>query len=417
MTDENVIPFPDRSTPQWLRLCIMSDAVRNPTPVPNLANAVIGLENDPALMERFGFDEMRQSSMLLGNPPRAVTDAVVSQVTTYLQHCGLKHLSVGIVHDAIEMFARQHPFHPVRSYLDRLTWDGVARLDRWVSYYFGVEQSSYSAAVGAMFLISMIARIYRPGCKADHMLILEGQQGELKSTACRILAGDEYFSDSLPDIDQGKEVSIHLKGKWLIEIAELHAFSKTEATQLKSFVSRQVERYRPPYGRHEVEEPRQCVFLGTSNKDAYLRDETGGRRFWPIKAIHIDTEALAHDRDQLLGEARDRFRRGEHWWPERQFERDIIQPEQAQRYEFDEWTPAVEQYLLSTSSTTMAAVAKTALGLDIDRLDAPQQRRLGAVMTLLGWVRKKSKNRRWWEPEPKSEAPHETPDDPERGPL
>ncbi|HEX3524511.1 MAG TPA: virulence-associated E family protein [Stellaceae bacterium] len=409
---ENIIPFPDRSPPAWLRLCIMSDAVRNPVPLSNLENAGIGLENDAALMNRFGFDEMRQQSMLLTNPPTRVTDTVVSQTTKYLQRCGLKQLTSSTVHEAIECFAREHRYHPIRDQLDALAWDGTGRLDRWTSYYLGVEHSDYSSAVGAMFLISMIARVYRPGCKVDHMLILEGPQGELKSTVCRILATPDYFSDSLPDIDQGKEVSVHLKGKWLVEIAELHAFSKTEATLLKSFVSRQVERYRPPYGRHEVEEPRQCVFIGTSNKEAYLRDETGGRRFWPLRCVHIDWEALAGDRDQLLAEACARFRNGDRWWPEKQFERSTIAPEQELRYEFDEWTPPVEQYLAACSTTTMQAVAKTALGLEIDRLDAAQQRRIGQIMTLLGWTRHKSKNRRWWERSPQADPLTENPLDP-----
>ncbi len=228
------------------------------------------------------------------------------------------------------------------------------------------------------------------------MLVLEGAQGELKSTACGILAG-EWFSDSLPDIIDGKDASQHLRGKWLIEVAEMHAMNKAEASLLKSFISRTTERYRPSYGRMEVIEPRQCVFVGTSNKEAYLRDETGGRRFWPLKTGRIDLEILDYDRDQLFAEAVHQYRHGVAWWSNKAFERKHIEPEQEARYEFDEWANPAVGYLKDVAKTTIPEIAQNAVGLDVSRLGVVEQKRIAGILLKLGWKPQRNKHQRWWE--------------------
>jgi len=291
--------------------------------------------------------------------------------------------------------AQECAFHPSRVYLGRLAWDRTPRLDRWLSYYLGAEQSIYVTAIGRMFLIAMVARIIEPGCKCDYMLVLEGEQGAGKSMACAVLAGP-WFSDSLPDVARDQEVAQHIRGKWLIEIAELSATSRAEAEALKAFVTRPVERYRPSYGRKEVIEPRQCVFIGTTNKSTYLRDETGGRRFWPVKVGSIDIEALRHDRDQLFAEAVWRYRAGEKWWPDAAFETEHIRPAQDDRFEADPWEEAIATYAMRLPRVRVIDVACEALFLEKAKVGTTEQRRISAVLTKLRWKSKRDGQARWY---------------------
>jgi hypothetical protein len=416
----SVEPFPNKRN--WLSLCQLDGKI--PKPIPNLFNAFVALRHDSAVRDALAFDEMLRAPVLvheIGAPmnmlaePRPLADKDVIDIQHWMQDAGLKRMPHQTVRDAIESYARDHAYHPVLEYLEALQWDHRPRLDSWLATYLGAAVSEYTQAIGRMFLISMVVRIFEPGCKADHMLVLEGPQGEMKSTACGVLAG-QWFSDNLPDITSGKDVSQHLRGKWLIEVAEMHAMNKAEASLLKMFISRPTERYRPSYGRHEVIEPRQCVFIGTTNKDAYLRDETGGRRFWPVKTGAINLDALERDRDQLFAEAVHEYRRGTRWWPDKAFERQHIAPEQEARYEADVWETLVRNYLDRKTEVTLLQVAIHALkfeieppphregeptpprGTPINRFGTADQRRIAAILTNLEWERKRESGtgRRYW---------------------
>jgi predicted P-loop ATPase len=260
----------------WLRNCLWDDRGQI---VPNLANLLVALRAAPELIDVFAFDEMLRAPILMKDLPVAprgasannetlpkpVRDTDVSQLQEWLQHMGMPRIGKDQTHQAVEQRAQARAFHPVRNYLDGLAWDGARRIDKWLSKYLGAEPSPYVAEIGRMFLIGMVARILKPGCKVDYMLVLEGEQGNFKSTACAILAG-KWFSDSLPDI-RCRDAAQHLRGKWLIEVGELSAIGKADTEALKAFISRPVERYRPAYGRNEVIEPRQCLFAGTTNKE------------------------------------------------------------------------------------------------------------------------------------------------------
>ena len=190
---------------------------------------------------------------------------------------------------------------------------------------------------------------------------------------------------------------LHLRGKWLVEIAELHTFSRSETTALKAFITRREDIYRPPYGRKEVHRPRQNLFVGTTNKKVYLHDPTGARRFWPVVTTEIDIDTLVSQRDQLFAEALVRYRRGECWWPDASFEAEHMEPEQEQRFEGDPWDEPIAIFLAGRTRTTIFEVAQDALKFDTHEIGTTDQRRISAILEGLGWGRgKRQAAKRWW---------------------
>jgi predicted P-loop ATPase len=398
---------PKRELPAWADRCIKDDMERI---IPNLANVLVALRALPEVAEAFAYDSMLKVAILRkelpvspggesassGPLPRYVRDEDVSQLQEWLQHMGVPKIGHDQVHQAVDQRAMERAFHPVRDYLDGLKWDGVKRLDGWLSTYLGAAKGAYASKIGRMFLVGMVARIFKPGCQSDYMLVLEGEQGERKSSACRVLAG-EWFSDGLKTIGD-KDASQHLRGKWLIEIGELSAFGRADTEALKHFLTQTVERYRPSYGRKEVVEPRQCVFIGTTNKKAYLKDETGGRRFWPVNIGRIELAELTRDRDQLFAEAVEAFRAGAQWWPDGDFEREHIKPQQAARYEADVWESPIRTFVAGHERVTVAEVASSALGIEVGRIKDPDQKRIAKALISLGWTQQRTMKGRFYVP-------------------
>ena len=379
--------------------------------IANLANVMLILRNNPQLQFIVARDEMARLIYVKNQIPGTVNatpyplrDCDVSAVQEWVQrNTGPRNIGTQIVYQALELRSWELSYHPVKDYLSSLKWDGKPRVQTWLTYYMGCEPTSdnqreYYNKIGEMFLISMVARIFRPGCKCDYALIFEGEQGDKKSTACAILAG-EWFSDSLPADIGHKDAAQHLNGKWLIEIGEMSAFSKSESAALKAFLTRTVEKYRPPHGRAEVVEPRQCVFIGTTNKKAYLRDETGGRRFWPVlTGASIAIDDLARDRDQLLAEAVHLFQSSVAWWPDRDFERRYIKPEQEEKFEVDAWEEPIRDYLSGRYDTSLIDIAKQAIYLEVSRIGTADQRRIINILERLRWKKgsRQSTGFRWY---------------------
>ena len=227
------------------------------------------------------------------------------------------------IFDAVNVVASENRFHPVRDYLGGLAWDGVPRVETLLIDYLGAEDTEYTRAVTRKALTAAVARVYRPGCKFDYMLTIRGQQGLGKSALIGKLGG-AWFSDSFTTL-QGKDAYEQVQGVWIMEVGELAGMRKAEAETIKLYISKQVDRFRPAYGRRLQEFPRQCIFIGTTNETQFLRDSTGNRRFWvvdtPNKPTHdMWTELTPEVIGQIWAEAVQIYLKGEELYLPRELE-------------------------------------------------------------------------------------------------
>lgn len=322
----------------------------------------------------------------------------------FAQRCDLLIKSAGTILSGVSMVAHRNRFHPVREWLESLPlWDGVERLDFWLTDCIGIADSQYVRLVGRFFLLGMVARIYKPGCAMQYMPIFEGPQGKGKSTMLRILGGDWYAETPFKIGD--KDAYQQLQGTWLYEIPEMDSFNKAESTAVKAFVTIQVDRYREPYARRPVDRPRQCVFAGNTNHSEYFKDTTGNRRFWPIRcSATIDLDKLAEWRVQLFAEAMQRFNEGARWHPTREEELKYFKPQQEEREIVDPWLYPLEDWLdapdrRSLREFTSQEVLTGAFHVSIDKIDGNRgmATRLGNLMARLGWSKgRRSTGRREW---------------------
>jgi predicted P-loop ATPase len=253
---------------------------------------------------RFSYDEFRSEILLEGPgiPRHLLSDYDEIMIRTDLVNRGVTVYD-SVVHDFIVMEAHRNRFHPVRTYLEELAWDGVPRLDTWLEKYLGVTDSPFVRKVAGATLIGAVRRIMQPGCKFDEALILVGAEGSGKSTAIRTLCPDSsWYSDSLPVNASPKHVIEGTKGIWIVESAELAGMKNIE--HVKAFLSRSVDGpVRTAYARNSTSVPRQFIVIGTTNSWKPLPTDTGARRFWPVYAGTANFDTLERDRDQLWAEA------------------------------------------------------------------------------------------------------------------
>jgi predicted P-loop ATPase len=370
--------------------------------IPDEENVRRILSGDPNLQGIVRYDEF-SGDMMLTRPitadrsivaergiPRPWADADTVTLQTYIQRHIVPRMGREKIEAVVAMHARHNcAFHPVRDYLQSVSWDSVPRLNTWLRNYFGAndQPEKYLAAVGAAWLISAVARIFEPGCQVDSALVLEGAQGIRKSTALRVLAGDAYFSDSLSADLSHKDARDHLRGKWIIELAELAQFKRAEIETVKQFITRRFEQYRPSYGRHEVKFPRQCVFAGSTNDETYLVDTTGNRRFWVVACSRIEIDAIKGDRDQLWAEAVTRFRAGERWYLTDELEA-LAAGEAQLRVAHDPWTAKVAEIVVRQELPTPdVAPGEVMVRMDLHQSErhARNAGRIGQILKDLGW--------------------------------
>jgi predicted P-loop ATPase len=410
------VPPSAAGLPTWYSLLQLND---KGNPLAILSNAIIPLERDSAFSGAFRYDQFRGEVMICAPlpwdqylaTPRPWHEKDRIECCIWLQDKGLR---VGelIAESAARGVAYRSTYHPVVDYLSSLAWDGVPRIDTWLYTYCGVDFSRYSEAVGPRYLISAVARVLRPGVKADCALVLEGPEGIYKSTVFEVL-GSPWYSNDIAALGT-KDAQQQLLGKWIIELDELDAVSRaSDWAAVKAFISRGTDHYRRSYRRDPEDLPRQCVFGGTTNTDLWARDPTGLRRFWPAKCGHIDIRALRRDKDQLFAEAVVAFYKPSVWWLDDDELIELAREQQMARHDVDPWEWDVLQYISGKSCVTTTEILVDKLRVPLDRVSRAESMRVGSILRKARYVRKflrhKDKNGdaapRWWYVHPGYEPP------------
>lgn len=355
-------------------------------PVSSLLNLQIILGNDSDYYKHLGYNEFTGETTWRGEP---FTDHLETAINLQIAEKYRIKIATERLREVMVLVAREHAYHPVRDYLEGLTWDGVPRIDELLVRYTGAADMRINRAIARKWMLSCVARVMQPGCQVDTTLILAGAQGAGKSSFFRLLVPAEaWFSDTAMDLGT-KDAFQSLQGVWIYEVAELSALRARDAETVKAFLTARVDRYRPPYGRNLVRSPRQCVMVGTTNESEFLDDPTGARRFWPVVVGTFDLGALAADRDQLWAEAFDVYMTEGaacrwHLDPEEAAE---LAERHAQHGRTDTWRDLLERHMTINGrgdGLPMATIMAEALGLEPKDQHRGNAMRVASLLASLG---------------------------------
>lgn len=381
------------------------------------------LLHDPEWKGRLAYNARKSAVELLSRPPWpeqqgypvAFEDMHQAKVAAWLVRHQAYGVSAGLRVSAghaelaagIELAAREHTYDPVIDWLEELPeWDGVERIKDAPHWCLGAEKSEITSEFFIRWMISAVARAYKPGCKVDHVLVLVGDQGAGKSTIARYLAIEpEWFGDNLPEIGT-KDASDYVHGPWIIEMAELESLKRSEMGAVKAFITRAEDRFRPAYGRRMETRRRRCVFIASTNEDTFLRDSTGNRRFWPVRVgTHgpVNPTRWSLMLEDYWAEALARYRRGERWWLDGHHN-DLARQVQEASLQVDEWEPLLAEWLDAAPRAHVDRFTSgellEAVGLKPDRWSRGDQMRVGQIMQRLRWERRRLRDeagaRRWF---------------------
>ena len=361
-----------------------------------LANAELFLSWMPDWRGVLAYDEFAERVVYRRRPPFMRTgpefgewsDYLDTKTAIWLQRVHETEFSPNKVGQAVEVVARANRYHPVREALEALApWDGIDRLEMWPMDFLGVADSPYARLVAKWSVMSIVKRVLYPGCKHDYCIVLEGPQGDGKSSVARIF-GWNWFGDTDLNLES-KDALLGLPGHLVYEIAEMGSLMKAEEKKQKSFLSRQEDEYRPPFGKRLIKVPRQCSFWGTTNETEYLKDPTGARRFWPLlthqTADDFDLDGLRAVHPMLMAEALARVRAGERTWPTKEEQRELFDPEQRKRGMPEPFDEILARWVEKQCSTfTMADACMDGLSLTPDKLTPALVTRVGIALRKMG---------------------------------